>query len=228
MLNFNTAQEVAYGSIPASAVSVDERLAFLKKVYTLLAASLGTAAVGAFLGTGPLLPVVAPNLMLFFVLEIGLIFFANFAQRKPGLNMIALFSFTTVSGLTLGPLLYRVGPMVATQAFALTALTFVGLTLYVIFSKKDFSFMSGFLMVGLITVVIGGLLNIFLFQSPMLHFAMSGIGVFLFSGFILYDTSNIMRHYSTEDYIPATLALYLDILNLFTSLLSLLGLANND
>ena len=141
--------------------------------------------------------------------------------------MIALFSFTTVSGLTLGPLLYTVGPSIATQAFALTAITFGGLTMYVVFSKKDFSFMSGFLMVGLITVVIGSLLNMFLFQSPMMHFMMSGVGVILFSGFILYDTSNIMRNYATDEYISATLALYLDILNLFTALLSILGLSRD-
>ena len=99
--------------------------------------------------------------------------------------------------------------------------------MYVVFSKKDFSFMSGFLMVGLITVIIGSLLNMFLFQSPMMHFMMSGVGVILFSGFILYDTSNIMRYYATDEYISATLALYLDILNLFTALLSILGLSRD-
>jgi FtsH-binding integral membrane protein len=124
-------------------------------------------------------------------------------------------------------LLYAVGPSIATQAFALTAITFGGLTMYVVFSKKDFSFMSGFLMVGLITIVIGSLLNMFLFQSPMMHFMMSGVGVILFSGFILYDTSNIMRNYATDEYISATLALYLDILNLFTALLSILGLSRD-
>ncbi len=87
--------------------------------------------------------------------------------------------------------------------------------------------MSGFLMVGLITVIIGSLLNMFLFQSPMMHFMMSGVGVILFSGFILYDTSNIMRNYATDEYISATLALYLDILNLFTALLSILGLSRD-
>jgi modulator of FtsH protease len=67
----------------------------------------------------------------------------------------------------------------------------------------------------------------FLFQSPMMHFMMSGVGVILFSGFILYDTSNIMRNYATDEYISATLALYLDILNLFTALLSILGLSRD-
>ena len=151
--------------------------------------------------------------MLFFILQIALIFFASFAARKPGLNMVALFSFTTVSGLTLGPLLYQVGPSIAAEAFALTAITFAGLSMYVVYSKKDFSFMSGFLMTGLIVLVVGGLLNMFFIQSGMMHFVMSGASVLLFSGFILYDTSNILRYYGTDEYVSATLALYLDVLN---------------
>ena len=221
-------QAIPFGVQPVATVSVDERLAFLKKVYSLLSASLGTATVGAYLGTGPLLPLVASNMMILFVLEIGLIFFAMSVQRKPGLNMIALFSFTTVSGLTLGPVLWRYSGSTVVEALALTALTFVGLTLYVVSSKKDFSFMSGFLMTGLIIVIVGSLLNLFFFQSPMVHFMTSGVCVFLFSGFILYDTSNIMRNYGTDQYVMATLALYLDILNLFMALLSILGMGRND
>jgi FtsH-binding integral membrane protein len=167
-------------------------------------------------------------MMLFFVLQIGLIFFASFAARKPGINIIALFSFTTVSGLTLGPMLMRVGPTIAAEAFALTAITFVSLSLYVVISKKDFSFMSGFLMAGLIVIVVGGLLNIFFIQSGMMHFVMSGASVLLFSGFILYDTSNILRYYGTDEHVSATLALYLDVLNLFIALLSILGIMSDD
>ena len=190
--------------------------------------SMGTAAVGAYLGSGPLLLLVAPNMMLFFILQIGLIFFASFAARKPGLNMIALFSFTTVSGLTLGPLLYQVGPSIAAEAFGLTAVTFAGLSMYVVYSKKDFSFMSGFLMTGLIVLVVGGLLNMFFIQSGMMHFVMSGASVLLFSGFILYDTSNILRYYGTDEHVSATLALYLDVLNLFIALLSILNIMGRD
>ncbi|MDE0787613.1 MAG: Bax inhibitor-1/YccA family protein, partial [SAR324 cluster bacterium] len=204
------------------------RLVFIKKVYSLLAMSMGTAAIGAYMGSGPLLLLVAPNMMLFFILQIALIFFASFAARKPGLNMVALFSFTTVSGLTLGPLLYQVGPSIAAEAFALTAITFAGLSMYVVYSKKDFSFMSGFLMTGLIVLVVGGLLNMFFIQSGMMHFVMSGASVLLFSGFILYDTSNIMRYYGTDEYVSATLALYLDVLNLFIALLSILGIMSDE
>ena len=216
------------GVTPASSVTTTDRLVFIKKVYSLLAMSMGTAAIGAYLGSGPLLLLVAPNMMLFFILQIGLIFFASFAARKPGLNMVALFSFTTVSGLTLGPLLYQVGPSIAAEAFALTAITFAGLSMYVVYSKKDFSFMSGFLMTGLIVLVVGGLLNMFFIQSGMMHFVMSGASVLLFSGFILYDTSNILRYYGTDEYVSATLALYLDVLNLFIALLSILGIMSRE
>ena len=229
MMKFGSSAQVAYGITPAASVSVGERLAFIKKVYGLLALSLVTAAIGAHLGSDPdlLLIPVASNMMLFFILEIGLIFFAQFVSRKPGLNMVALFSFTTVTGLVVGPLLYRVGPSIALEAFALTALTFGGLTMYVIFSKRDFSFMQGFLFTGLMIVVFGALINMF-FASPMTHFMISGASVLLFSGFILYDTSNVLRNYGTDEYVSATLALYLDILNLFIALLSILGIARSD
>ena len=232
MFQLSPQNTLAYGSTPVASVGVEDRLVFLKKVYGLLAASLFTATVGAYLGAGPLLPVVAPNIFLLFIVEIGLIFFASYAAQKPGLNMIALFSFTTVSGLTLGPVLamYVMAGRshIITEAFLLTALIFTALTLYVVFSRKDFSFMSGFLFTGLIIVVVGGLLNALVFQSPMGQFMISGAVVFLFSGFILYDTSNILRNYSTDQHVSATLALYLDVLNLFVALLSILGLARDD
>ena len=227
-MRFGSTTTLPRGITPAASVTTTERLVFIKKVYSLLAMSMGTAAIGAYMGSGPLLLLVAPNMMLFFILQIALIFFASFAARKPGLNMVALFSFTTVSGLTLGPLLYQVGPSIAAEAFALTAITFAGLSMYVVYSKKDFSFMSGFLMTGLIVLVVGGLLNMFFIQSGMMHFVMSGASVLLFSGFILYDTSNIMRYYGTDEYVSATLALYLDVLNLFIALLSILGIMSDE
>ena len=227
-MRFGSTTTLPRGVTPAASVTTTDRLVFIKKVYSLLAMSMGTAAIGAYLGSGPLLLLVAPNMMLFFILQIALIFFASFAARKPGLNMVALFSFTTVSGLTLGPLLYQVGPSIAAEAFALTAITFAGLSMYVVYSKKDFSFMSGFLMTGLIVLVVGGLLNMFFIQSGMMHFVMSGASVLLFSGFILYDTSNILRYYGTDEYVSATLALYLDVLHLFIALLSILGIMSDE
>ena len=203
---------------PANA-TVEERMAFLKKVYGLLSLSLLSAVIGAYFGKA--LP---PGLMIpLFIVEIVLVIFAMAVRRKPVWNVVALFSFTTLSGVTLGPVMVIYNAGVIQEALVLTLLIFGGLTFYVMTTKKDFSFLSGFLIVGLITVIIGGLLNAFLFQSPMLEFAMAGGGVILFSGFILYDTSNILRNYDVQDYTSATLALYLDVLNLFLMLLRLLG-----
>ncbi|MBF0286308.1 MAG: Bax inhibitor-1/YccA family protein [SAR324 cluster bacterium] len=214
----------------AASVSVGERLAFLKKVYGLLAASMLSATVGAVMGMGPLLPVVGSLGFLSILFFFGSFMFLMFVQRKPGLNMVALFSFTTIAGLMIGPMLNMYvaagSGFIVLEALGLTTVTFVGLTAYVIFSKKDFSFMSGFLMTGLIILIVGGLINLFL-QSSMMHFVFSGAGVLLFSGFILYDTSNILRNYSTDDYVSATVALFLDVFNLFLHLLSFLGLARD-
>ena len=82
-------------------------------------------------------------------------------------------------------------------------------------------------MTGLIVVIAGGILNLFI-GSPIMHFIMSGASVLLFSGFILYDTSNILRYYGTDEYVSATLALYLDVLNLFIALLSILGIMGRE
>jgi modulator of FtsH protease len=203
----------------AASASVPERMAFLRKVYGLLTLSLLTATAGAFFGQA-----LNPGLMLpLFIVELVLIFFAMAVRRKPGWNVVALFAFTTVSGITLGPvmLVYSLGAI--QEALLLTVVIFGALTLYVVMSKKDFSFLGGFLITGLVVVIIGSLLNAFLFQSPAGEFVLSAGGVVLFSGFILYDTSNILRYYDVEDYTSATLALYLDILNLFLFLLRLLG-----
>ena len=210
----------SYVANSAASASVEERMVFLKRVYGLLTLSLLSAAVGAYVGRA----IVSPGLMLvMFIAEIALIFFAMAVRRKPGLNLVALFAFTTVSGLTLGPVMLVYNAGVVQEALVLTVLIFGGLTLYVMMSRRDFSFLGGFLVTGLIVMIVGSLLNAFLFQSPAAEFAIAAGGVILFSGFILYDTSNILRHYDVRDYTSATLALYLDVLNLFLLLLRLLG-----
>ena len=112
------------------------------------------------------------------------------------------------------------------QAFGATALVFFGLSGYVLTTKKDFSFMGGFLIVGLIVAVVASLANIF-FQIPALSLAVSAAIVFIMSGFILYDTSRIINGGETN-YIRATVSMYLNIYNLFTSILHLLGAFGSD
>lgn len=216
---FNSRQTASLRPNSVAAAGVTERMAFLRKVYGLLTLSLLSATVGAFVGQS-----MNPGLMMpLFIVQLVLVVFAMAVKRKPVLNLIALFAFTSVSGLTLGPVMvvYSLGAI--QEALLLTVVIFASLTLYVVMSKKDFSFLSGFLITGLVVVIVGSLLNAFLFQNPAGEFILSAGGVVLFSGFILYDTSNILRNYDVEDYTAATLALYLDILNLFLFLLRLLS-----
>ncbi|MCZ6628268.1 MAG: Bax inhibitor-1 family protein [SAR324 cluster bacterium] len=222
MAFFNSAQ-TAYAINSAASATVDERMAFLRKVYGLLTLSLLSATVGGYLGLA-----LDPGLMLpLFIVQFALIFFAMAVRRRPGWNLIALFSFTTVSGLTMGPVTVVYGLGAVQEALVLTLLIFGSLTLYVMLSKKDFSYLGSFLIMGLVLIIGGSLLNAFVFQSELGRFVISAGGVLLFSGYILYDTSNILRHYDVEDYTSATLALYLDILNLFLFILMLLG-GNRD
>lgn len=204
----------------AASASVDERMAFLKKVYSLLALSLLTAVVGAYVGR----LFVSPALFLPLVIgELVMVFVVMGVRHKPGWNIATLFMFTGLTGITLAPVMTIYDAGVIQEALVLTVLIFGGLTMYVMASKRDFSFLGGFLFAGLLVVIVGSLLNAFWFQSPAGEFVIAAGGVLLFSGFILYDTSNIIRRYSVDDYTAATLALYLDILNLFLFLLRLLG-----
>ena len=117
------------------------------------------------------------------------------------------------------------GQIVAT-AFSGTGLIFLGLSGYALTSKKDFSFMAGFLMVGLVIAIVAMVANIFL-QMPALSLAISSAVILIMSGFILHDTSAIIRGEQTN-YILATVGMYLSIFNIFIHLLSLLGVLSGD
>ena len=124
-------RSAGYALNSAANATVEARMAFLRKVYSLLTLSLLTAAAGAYVGR----LFVSPGLMLvLFIAEIALIFFAMAVRRKPGLNLVALFAFTTVSGLTLGPVMLVYNAAVIQEALVLTVLIFGGLTFYVMAS----------------------------------------------------------------------------------------------
>src|SRR5690606_3463282 len=118
------------------------------------------------------------------------------------------------------------GHAIVMQALGGTAAIFLGLSAYALTSRKDFSFMGGFLMVGILVAFLAGLGAIF-FEIPGLSLAVSAMFVLLMSGLILYETSNII-HGGETNYIMATVTLYVSIYNLFTSLLHLLGVFNSD
>ncbi|MDC8831127.1 Bax inhibitor-1/YccA family protein [Alteromonas gilva] len=142
-----------------------------------------------------------------------------------------IFLFTGLLGGSLGHMLsYYVtipgGPKLIAQALGGTALIFFALSAYVLTTKKDFSFMGGFLFVGIMVVLVAAIANIF-FAAPAVQLAISAAIVFLMSGFILFDTSRII-HGGETNYIRATVGLYLNIYNLFVALLQLLGVFGSD
>lgn len=140
-----------------------------------------------------------------------------------------IFAITGLLGLGLGPMLTRylaIDPSLVMTALGGTGAIFLALSGYVLTTKKDFSFMGGFLMVGLFVMIGASLLNIFL-QIPVLSLAVSGGIVIIMSGLILYETSSIINGGETN-YIMATASLFLSILNLFQALLHLLGAFRDD
>jgi len=162
----------------------------------------------------------------------GLIWFALPRTANSSKGLWVVFGITGLLGFGIGPLLNAYmqmanGGQIVATAFSGTGLIFLGLSGYALTSKKDFSFMAGFLMVGLIIALVAIVGNIFL-QIPALSLAISAVVILIMSGFILYDTSAIIRGEQTN-YILATVGMYLSIFNIFIHLLNLLGaLSGND
>jgi FtsH-binding integral membrane protein len=210
----------SYGRTVAEA-ETSVRAGFIRAVYGLLAVSLMFAIAGAWLSATTDLKVwVIENWILMLILYIGTIIGAFALRHSRPINMVLMYGFTFVTGLWIGPVAY-VYPGPALNAGVTTAAIFVGLSIYAHVSKTDFHFLGGFLFMGLIGIIIMMLVNIFLLHSTAIAFGVSVVGVVIFCGFILYDTSNIMKRYPPSEYISATLALYLDVLNLFWFLLRL-------
>jgi modulator of FtsH protease len=201
----------------------------LRNTYLLLSATLAFSAImsGVALAFG--LP--HPGLMITLVGYFGLLF-AVHKTANSALGLLFVFLLTGFMGYTLGPIIgYYLqaipnGHSVVMNAFGITAVAFVGLSAYAIRSGSRFSYMGGFLAVGILTAFILGLVAIF-FEMPMLSLAVSGMFVLLMSGLILYQTGEII-HGGETNYILATVTLYVSIFNLFTSLLHLLGVASDD
>ncbi len=212
----------------AAEASLAERLGFIRKVYALFFAATLFAIGGVLLGFAyPPLMIYAlehPFIMLFAM--IGGVMGATALRHKRGINLAALFGFTTLTGVIISPLIalvYVNNPASILQAGLLTVGIFGGLTAYVFISNKDFSFLRGMLVTGLIVVILAGLLNILIVGSSALYFATAVATLLLFSGFVLYDTSNIIRRYPTNEYVAGALSLYLDAFNIFLALLRILN-----
>lgn len=213
--------------------SVLETNKVIRNTYMLLAMTMVVSAITAGISVMLNLPMIVAfgSMIVGFIM----IFILNKKQNSAA-ALPLVFLFTALMGLGLGPIINQYlgmtnGGEIVMTALGMTAFTFLGLSAYVLTSKKDFSFMGGFLaagmIVGLIAMVALLVLPMFGVQLGALHLAFSAFIVLLMCGFILYDTSNIVNGTYTN-YIMATVSLYLNIYNLFIHLLSLVGFMNDD
>ncbi len=216
------------GTMTRSEASVLSTNRVIRNTYILLSLTLAFSALTA--GASMALGLPHPGLIITLVGYFGLLFLTT-KFRDSGLGILFVFALTGFMGYTLGPILSAYlalpnGSSIVMQAMGGTAAIFLGLSAYALTSRKNFSFMGGFLMVGILVAFLAGLGAIF-FEMPGLSLAVSAMFVLLMSGLILYETSNII-HGGETNYVMATVTLFVSIFNLFTSLLHLLGFVNNE
>ena len=213
-------------NVSRQTISVNKTLV---STYKLLSATLFFSGLTAYFSMAMNLPHF--GLLITLGGYFGLLYLTNKLRNSAG-GIIAVFALTGFMGLTLGPMLnhylnaYSNGAQLITLAMFSTGVIFASLSFYAIVSKKDFSFLSGFLMAGIIVAFIAGLAAYFL-EMPGLSLVVSSMFVLLMAGLILYQTSAILNGGETN-YIMATVTLYISILNLFTSLLHILGVFSGD
>ncbi|MDF1588078.1 MAG: Bax inhibitor-1/YccA family protein [Gammaproteobacteria bacterium] len=218
----------AQSTVVRSQQSVLATNKLLRNTYSLLAMTLVFSAMTAGLSMAFNLP--HPGLIITLVGYFGLLFLTT-KLRNSVWGIASVFALTGFMGLTLGPVINAYlglpnGSEIVMQALGGTGIIFLALSAYAVKSEKDFSFMGGFLMVGILVAFLAGLGAIF-FEMPGLSLAVSAMFVLLMSGLILYETSQII-HGGETNYIMATVTLYVSIYNLFTSLLHLLGAMSGD
>ncbi|MCL4106544.1 UNVERIFIED_CONTAM: hypothetical protein GTU68_009678 [Idotea baltica] len=163
--------------------------------------------------------------MILSLVGFGLLFVVH-KTADSGKGLVAIFAFAGIMGASIGPMLNHYmsmpnGPQLVLQALGGTAIVFFGLSAYALTTRKDFSYMGGFLMIGLLVAVVAMIANIFL-NIPALSLTISAAIVMIMSGLILFDTSRIINGGETN-YIRATISLYLNIYNLFIHMLHLLS-----
>ena len=211
---------------PAASIASTNKV--LSNTYWLLGLTLAFSALTASLAVVMNMPpaMTLPLIIVGFVLLFVVNKMADSAKGLP-----AIFAFTGVWGASIGPMLSMYlalenGPTIVLQALAGTALVFFSLSAYALNSKKDFSYLGGFLMTGLIVAIVAMLANWFL-AIPALSLTLSAVVVMIMAGLILFDTSRII-HGGETNYIRATVSLYLNIYNLFINILNLLGAFGGD
>ena len=200
----------------------------LRNTYWLLSLTLLFSAGAAAVSVALQLP--HPGIVITLIGYFGFLFL-TVRLRDSGWGLISIFGLTGFMGYTLGPIVSHYlampnGHQVVMMAMGSTAAIFLGLSAYATASRRDFSFLSGFLMTGIMVAFLAGLGAIF-FEVPALALTVSAAFVLLMAGLILYQTSQII-HGGETNYVMATVTLFVSIFNLFTSLLHLLGFTNSN
>ncbi len=214
-----------YSESNASIAQSAEVSKVLKNTYTLLAMTIAFSAFTAYIA----MAMNAPYLGLWTLLPyIGLLFAVE-KTKDSALGLVFVFALTGWLGFTIGPILSfylsSVGAEPILTALGGTALIFFGLSGYTLVTKKDFSFMGGFIMTGLLVAFVAGIASVFL-QMSGLSLAVSCMFAFLSSLMIMWQTSQII-HGGERNYISATVTLYVSLYNIFLSLLHIIGIADD-
>lgn len=206
--------------IQASDVSINR---VLKNTYVLLGMTMLFSAITAYFSMSIN---AQPNFLLTIVGMFGLLFLTTRLQNSAW-GIVSCFAFTGFLGYTLGPILnltihgFSNGSQLIMTSLGATGLIFVALSAYVITTRRDFTFMGGFLFITVTAAFLAGIANIF-FQLPMLQLAVSGAFAVISSGYILFTTSLIIQG-GERNYIMATMSLFISLFNLFISLLQILS-----
>lgn len=226
--------QAAYG-FTGAVTSVEQRNRVLRNTYWLLALSLVPTVLGSWVGLQMGFSWFAANPFIGFMVFMGVafgFFFAIEKTKNSGLGVALLLAFTFFMGLMLSRLIggvlgnFRNGSQLITMAFGGTALVFFGMATLASTIKRDISGLGKWLFVGVIGLLIASVANIWL-QMPALMMTVSVLAVVIFSAYMLYDLKRIVDGGETN-YVTATLAIYLDVYNVFVHLLSLLGIFGGE
>jgi FtsH-binding integral membrane protein len=219
---------VSYRPMAATLVrSGAERATLVRRTYLLVFASVLVTMVGAAFGMTQqsIMVSVMQHPFITMLLTIAPLFAAmRFRDAFPA-NIGLVFLFTFIEGIAISPLIYLYGqsqPGVVGQAAVLTGAAFGALTLYAWLSRRDFSAWGSFFTIGLVVLIVTSLLNLF-FHSAIASLWIAGATVLVFSGLLIFDTWRLRNQFGPDDYVQAAVAIYLDLLNMFIAILSLLG-----
>lgn len=216
-------------------LNANVKTTFLNKVLTLFGLSIFATGIGVYLGFNYFLLLFLHNPMYMFAVfgaELILIFTSRAWSKTVPLNYFLFTLFTVLSGVALVPLLatfaleFKGYDIIYRALFATTA-TFVAMAAIGLTSKRSFAGLGGFLMMALIGMIVVGVVGIFIPWSNTSEMLYSGFGVMVFAGYALFDF-NRLKHYPEDEYINAAIQLYLDIFNLFTSILRLTGAISRE